>query len=132
MNWGIMAKRKKATAKTGDTLATSYLQHEALNEMRDYLERGRALQGVTDSDALDVWVASFERWFEMRTAESSLNMDDAAAELRLRNLDLPEERVRSKIDILSAEIRRRGPDATSEVLDRRIDEFLAEYDKPKN
>jgi hypothetical protein len=28
-------------------------QHEQLNEMREYLERGRALQNISDLEALD-------------------------------------------------------------------------------
>jgi hypothetical protein len=125
-------KREKPISQKSDALAISYMQHELLNETRDYLERGRALKSISDAEALDTWVATFEQWFEKSTKETVRNMDDAAAELRLRKLDLPEDRVRAKIDLLSAEIKRRGPDARSDILDQRIDEFLAAYEKPKN
>jgi hypothetical protein len=127
-----MPKRKKSQGENDDAIAISYLQHELLDETRSYLERGRALRSVADAAAIDAWVATFEHWFEKRTAETTRNMDDAAAELRLRNLDLPYERVKSKIDTLSAEIKRRGPDAGSDTLDKKIDEFLAARKKPKN
>ena len=127
-----MAEPKKTATEADDALATSYLQHEQLNEMREYLERGRALQNISDFAALDTWVATFERWFETRTEKDVRNLDDAAAELRLRNLDLPEDRVRSKIDTLGTEIKRRGPYDRSDTLARKIDEFLAASKKPNN
>jgi hypothetical protein len=127
-----MAKRKKPTEGDPHSLAASYLQHELLNETRDYLERGRALQGVSDVEVLNAWVASFEQWFEKRTEKNARLMDDAAAELRLRGVDQPEDRVKSKINTLRTELKRLGPDVPSEGLDRKIDEFLAERKKPKN
>ena len=126
-----MAKRKKPIDEN-DALASSYLQHELLNETRDYLERGRALADIDDAEALDGWVTAFEVWFEKRTKKNVRVMDDAAAELRLRGLDQPEDRVKSKINTLRTELKQLGPDVPSEGLDRKIDEFLAERKKPKN
>jgi hypothetical protein len=59
-------------------------------------------------------------------------MNDAAAELRLRNIDLPVERVQETFDALQAEIKKAGPDAPSKILDEEIDEFLEARKKPKN
>jgi hypothetical protein len=58
-------------------------------------------------------------------------MDDASAELRLRKIELPLERVQETFDALQAEIKKAGPDAF-EGLDEEIDEFLAARAKPKN
>jgi hypothetical protein len=104
-----------------------------MNETRAYIERGRRLDRSSDQDVLDVWVATFERWFEHRTIENTQNMDDAAAELRLRGLEEPHEQVRSKIDALRAEMERLGPNAQLEGLDpQRIKDFLAALWGPKN
>jgi hypothetical protein len=59
-------------------------------------------------------------------------MNDAAAELRLRNIDLPVERVQETFDALQAEIKKADPDAPSKILDEEIDEFLEARKKPKN
>jgi hypothetical protein len=115
-----------------DEVATEYLHHALMNETHDYLARGRRLAGSSDPDVLDVWVAAFERWFEQRTAGNVRNMDDAAAELRLRNLEPPYDRVKAKTEEVQAAIKRLGPDASSESLDQTIDEFLVARSKPKN
>ena len=107
----------------GDNLAESYIQHELMNEPEHM--RGRRLGRSSDQDVLDVWVATFERWFEHRTIENTQNMDDAAAELRSRDLQAPYEQVRPKIDVLRTEIERLAPDAQPEGLDQRVKDFLA-------
>jgi hypothetical protein len=108
-----------------DDLAETYFQHELMNETRAYIERGRRLERFSDQDVLDAWVAAFER-------EDARNMEDAAAELRLRGIEEPHERVRPKIDVLKAEIERLAPDAQPEGLDQRIKDFLAALRGPKN
>lgn len=117
---------------TVDDLAESYLQHELMSETRAYIERGRSLKRSSDQDVLDIWVVTFERWFEHRTTENAQNMEDAAAELRLRGLEPPYERVRPKIDVLRAETERLGPDGQPKGLDQRIKDFLAALRGPKN
>jgi hypothetical protein len=122
-----------AFTTTVDDLAESYFQHELMNETRAYIERGRRLERSSDQDVMDAWVAAFEHGLEHRTSEDARNMEDAAAELRLRGLEEPHERVRSKIDALRAEMERLGPDALLEGLDpQRIKDFLAALWGPKN
>ena len=113
-----MAKRKRTADEKGDDLAIESLQHAQMNETQDYVERGRALASQTDDEVKSVWVGMFERWFDEKTAENRRNMDDAAAELRLRDLEPPYDRVKAKTDELQAEIKRLGPDAFSEEFDR--------------
>jgi hypothetical protein len=127
-----MAKRKRTADEKGDDLAIEQLQHAQMKETRDYVERGRGLASQTDDEVKSVWVAMFERWFDEKTAENRRNMDDASAELRLRDLEPPYDRVKAKTDELQAEIKRLGPDAFSEEFDEEIDEFLEARKKPKN
>ena len=84
-----------------------------------------------DDEVESVWVAMFERWFDEKTAENRGSMDDAAAELRLRDLEPPYDRVKAKTDGMQAETKRLGPDAFSEELDEEIAEFLEARKKPK-
>jgi hypothetical protein len=115
-----------------DDISAEYLHHALMNETRDYLARGRRLAASSDQEVQNVWVAAFERWFEQKTAENVRNMDDAAAELRLRNLEPPYDRVKAKTEELQAAIQRLGPNAPSASLDQTIDEFLVARSKPKN
>jgi hypothetical protein len=57
-------------------------------------------------------------------------MDDLAAELRLRSLEPPYHAVAAEAAELQAMILQIGPEAPSEELDRRIAAFLAERKKP--
>jgi hypothetical protein len=59
-------------------------------------------------------------------------MNDAGAELRLRNIDLPVERVQETFDALQAAIKEAGPDTFEVLDDEEIDEFLEARKKPKN
>src|SRR5258706_4804560 len=99
-----MAKRKRTIDKTidkmGDDRAIELLHHAQMIETRDYVERGRELARQTVDEIKSVWVAMFERWFDEKTAENRRNMDDAAAELRLRDLEPPYDRVKAKTDEL--------------------------------
>jgi hypothetical protein len=127
-----MAKRKRTADEKGDDLAIELLHHAQMNETQDYVERGRGLEQHTDEELKAVWAATFEKHFAKPTKESARNMNDAAAELRLRNIDLPVERVQETFDALQAEIKKAGPDAPSKILDEEIDEFLEARKKPKN
>jgi hypothetical protein len=118
--------------KKDDDISAEFLHHALMNETRDYLARGRSLVGSSDQEVQDVWVAAFELWFEQKTAGNVRNMDDAAAELRLRDMEPPYDRVTAKTDELQAAIRQLGPEAPSASLERTIDEFLAARSKPKN
>jgi hypothetical protein len=114
-----------------DADAEAALRHAEMKQTQDYIERGRALAGHTDEQVKDVWAATFERHVAERTKESARNMDDAGAELRLRNIDPPIDRVRETFDALRAAIKEAGPDAF-EWVDEENDEFLAARAKPKN
>ena len=107
-----------------DADAVAALRHAEMRETQDYVERGRALAGHTDEQVKDVCAATFEKHFAKPTKESGRNMDDAGAELRLRKIDLPVERVQATFDALQADIKKVGADAFSEEFDKEIDEFL--------
>jgi hypothetical protein len=70
-------------------------------------------------------------WIEEMSPQHARNLEDAAAELGLRNIDVPHARVRNRIKIFDAE-HPRDPNAPSEALDESIDEFFAARGKPKN
>jgi len=81
--------------KNEGDLAEEFLQHELMNETRAYIECGRRLQTLSNTEVGDIWVARFEHWFA--TQGNPRDMDDAAAEIRLRRLEIPYERVVKKL-----------------------------------
>jgi hypothetical protein len=101
-----------------------------MNETRDYLERGRAFSGREDVELLDLWVASFEKLFAMRGPQLKLMVDDIQAELRLRKIELPADRVSAILKETTAEYDAH-PDRWDD-LDRKLDEVLKDSKKPKN
>ena len=124
-----MTKRRRRD--DADALAESYLQHELMNETKDYLDRGRRFKLLAVTELNEKWVIVFRR-FTAHDRTPIGEMDDLAAELRLRGLDPPYDRVRSEMSKLQDEIKRLGPDAPSDRLDERIARFLAEHKKAKN
>jgi len=111
--------------------AESFLQHALMEETRSYVERGRALKDHSDSAVADIWVATVERWFEARTSETQRQMDDASAELRLRDIKEPADRVASLLAQMKEEIRR-DPRELNEKTKQQILDFVAGRDKPQN
>jgi hypothetical protein len=119
--------------KNEGDLAEEFLQHELMNETRTYIERGRRLQPLSNDEIINTWVATFERWFGESTDNNSRDMDDAAAEIRLRGLEMPYERVKNETRALRAELARLDPeDFSSPQIDRKIHDYLVARSKPKN
>ena len=107
------------------------MHHVLMNQTRDYLTRGRSLANSSDLELQEIWVAAFDRWIEEMAPQNARNIEDAGAELGLRNLELPYARVTDKIKRFQAE-KRFNPDTPSDAFDRSIDEFFAARKKPKN
>jgi len=129
---GVGAIMKGTQSQDDDlALAEAYLQHELMNEMKDYLDRGRRFERLTIPELNKTWIIAFRR-FVAKDRTVIREMDDLAAELRLRNLELPLDSVRAEALQLRDEVKRLGPDAPSDGLDERIRAFLAKRKKPKN
>ena len=114
-------------------LAEEFLQHELVNEARGYIERGRRLQALSDDEIIDTWVATFERWFDEKTNANSRDMDDAAAEVRLRGLEMPYDRIENKTRVIQADLAGLDPkNPLPPQIDRKISDFIEARSKPKN
>src|SRR5215475_14490706 len=74
-----------------------------MEEARSYLERGHALKDRIDEDLFEIWVATVQRWYPSRSDALERDMNDAAAEIRLRNLTIPTKRLRSLMQMISSE-----------------------------
>jgi hypothetical protein len=74
-----------------DSLINAVLASALMDETASYLARGRAFQTLRPIELQDRWVNAFRRWISSQGDSSE--MDDLAAELRLRNMPLPSDRV---------------------------------------
>jgi hypothetical protein len=113
-------------------LTSEFLQSEDLRETRDYLSRGRALSNVSDGELGERWVATFKVWLRGEFLVALRNMNDAAAELRLRDLEIPYDRVESEMESIQQAFVQLAPMAGPASVNQRIEEFLRERRKPMN
>ncbi len=127
-----MTKRKKTSANAGLNLSKAYLQHVLMNETKDYLERGQRFAQLSIDKLDESWITAFRSYFATRLRQSARDMDDLAAELRLRGRDPPFGAVQPEIAELRAELERVNPDEAKAALDQQMDEFLEAIRKPPN
>jgi hypothetical protein len=112
--------------------AEEYLQHALMNEMKAYFDRGRRFANVDVAQLNEKWVVIFKAYFADHNRHQGLEMDDLAAELRLRGLDPPFEAVKAEISKLQGALKRIGPHASSPEFEQKISEFLEQRSKPKH
>ena len=114
-----------AEEETDRAQAADFLANELARETQSYLERGRRLQGLTDAQLASKWVADFRSWQASRAATDDpgnfADLDDTAAELRLRNLEPPSDQVQNEVNAMVQEIERIGP--TNPQYPRRSSNF---------
>jgi len=113
-------------------MMAALLASEAMDENRRYLERGRRLAALEPSKLKELWTAAFKKWFATREAADSQALDDAAAELRLREMELPNETVQHELDLARLEIFRNGPEQHRRNIMPKIAAFLEEMDRDRN
>ena len=95
---------------------TAFLRAAQMDQAQSYLERGRQLRELCDADLKEIWVEAFDRWFESRSTRTGRIMDDVAAEIRLRGLNMPYDRVKSKIDRLKENVDRHHPKTVEKMI----------------
>jgi hypothetical protein len=105
-----------------------------MDETSDYVARGRAFKGREDVEVLDLWVAAFEKLFATRTAEAKLMVNDLQAELQLRKIEPPEDRIKTILEKTTAEMFAPGAenDKRWDDLERKFKKVLAGLKKRKN
>jgi hypothetical protein len=122
-----MAKRRRPNDNDD---AEAFLQHELMNETKDYLDRGRRFSEVLPDELAAQWVIAFKAWFAARDDAHRREMDDLSAELRLRDLPIPKDQIRAETDAMAKEIEQAGPDLFSDEARQRISDFIASRRKP--
>jgi hypothetical protein len=113
-------------------LAEEFLAHELMSETADYVQRGRRFGSLELSELSDRWISAFRDAFTNSMADRVVEMNDLAAELRLRGLDPPYDRVAAEIAKMTTDLEKIGPDSAMPNIKSAIREFLIARSKPKN
>src|ERR1700674_2229070 len=104
--------------------AEEYLQHVLMNETKAYFDRGRRFEKLEVAQLNEKWVMVFKAYFADHYRQQGLDMDDLAAELRLRGLDPPLHAVKRELSKLHGTLARIGPHASSPEFEQKVSEFL--------
>jgi hypothetical protein len=130
-------KRKNA-ARNRDperNIVTALLTNELMNQMRDYLARGRRFSDSNLQELHRDWVASIRGLFGDRDRKHERDYHDLTAEFQLRKIEPLYEPVRPIIEAFEADVVRRlnsGAKTVSRELEDKIEEVLREEKKPKH
>ena len=98
-----------------------------MEQTKNYLEGGRKFESLTVDQLKDKWVMDFKMW---RNTGNSKEMDDTYAELRLRDIEAPFERVQAERAAMIDEIKQDRPDNPGILA--KIEKFLEAFKKPRN
>jgi hypothetical protein len=137
-----VAKRKKTERKNAPrnrdperNIVTALLADELMNQMRDYLGRGRRFSDSTLQILHRDWVTSIRGLFGDRDRTHEQDYCDLTAEFQLRKIEPLYEPIRPIIEDFEAEVTRRlnlGVKPVSSELKDKIEEALREEKKPKH
>jgi hypothetical protein len=113
-----------------DPLLESFMHHELMEETTGYLQRGRAHRMLETAEVEDRWVEAFKAWAAGGYKGGARDMDDCGAELRLRGLDPPYERVSAEIAEVGRKLQDLGPLEDDDPLRQRLRAYLNARDDP--
>ena len=103
--------------------AEEYLQHALMNETKAYFDRGRRFANVDVAQLNEKWVMIFKAYLADHNRQQGLEMDDLAAELRLRGLDPPFQAVKAEISKLQGALKRIGHTLRHPSSSRKLANF---------
>ncbi len=136
-----MAKRKKTKRKNAArnidperNIVVALLTNELMNQMRDYLARGRRFSDSNIQELPHDWVVSIRGLFGDRDWKHERDYHDLTTEFQLRRIEPLYEPVRLIVEAFEAEVMRGlnlGATTISRELGDKIDEVLREEKKPK-
>jgi hypothetical protein len=123
--------KRKGSKHADMALSEAFLQHELMNETKDYLDRGRLFEQLSIRELNEKWITAVRR-FVADDSSVVFEMDGLSAELRLRSREPPFEAVESEISKMKETVRRLGPGSLSDDAHERIAAFLLQWKKPSN
>jgi hypothetical protein len=118
-----------------EELVDAMLKHQEMEQTHRYLNAGRRLRSFDADELKTLWVLAVKKFWATRTHEAELELNNVAAELRLRKTKPPLFRVREELRVMQAEIEREFKDRPARVAVRasqKIEEFLRLLMDPKH
>ena len=113
-----------------EAIVNAFLQHKSMEQMQDYLARGRRFAQL---DALRMnkdWVIAVRGWLAHKHRTKERLMDDLAAELRLRGVEPPYAAVEQELAHRSAQTKETERKKAFREVAREIGELLRENERP--
>ena len=86
-----------------ELVVNTFLQHKSLEQMQDYLARGRRFTTFDVRKLTKEWITAVRSWLAHKDHTKERMMDDLAAELRLRELEPPYFAVEQELADCSAQ-----------------------------
>jgi hypothetical protein len=115
-----------------DTILQAFLDHQAMEETKSYLERGRRFEDLTVDDLSKGWAAAFTAVCADGDEGGQTDLDDLGAELGLRNLERPEHLVHPRAMTAALERVRNSQHEAFGPVTEAIGRFMERMDEPKN
>jgi hypothetical protein len=112
---------------TPEELVDAMLKHQEMEQTHRYLNAGRRFRSFDPDELKALWILAVKEFWATRTHEAELELNNVAAELRLRRIKAPLFRVREELKLIQAEIERDFNDRSARVAVRasqKIEEFL--------
>jgi hypothetical protein len=117
---------------TIDAIAQAFMDHQAMEETRSYLARGRRFERLSVEDLNKGWAAAFTSVCADDDQSRVTDLDDFGAELGLRQLEKPDHLVHpDAMRIAQERVRNARLEAYGPLMEA-VGKFRDEMDKPKN
>ena len=115
-----------------DAIVQAFLDHQAMEETRSYLERGRPFEGLADDALGKQWAAAFTAVCADGDDSRHTDLDDLGAELGLRNIERPAHLVHPRAMQAAQERERNSQHEAFGPETEAIGRFMATMEQPKN
>src|SRR5215510_11354500 len=113
-----------------EAIVNAFLQHKNMEQMQDYLARGRRFAEFDVERLNKDWIIAVRSWLADKHRTKERMMDDLAAELRLRGVEPPYGAVEQELADRSAQTNVTERTRTVREIAREIGEFIRENDRP--
>jgi hypothetical protein len=113
-----------------EAIVNAFLQHKNMEQMQDYLARGRRFAKLDVERLNKDWIIAVRSWLARKHRTKERMMDDLAAELQLRGLEPPYGAVEQKLADRSGQTNQAERKRTVREVAREIGEFMRENDRP--
>jgi hypothetical protein len=113
-----------------EAIVNAFLQHKSMEQMQDYLARGRRFARLDVGRMNKDWVIAVRGWLAHKHRTKERLMDDLAAELRLRGVEPPYAAVEQELAHRSAQTKETERKKAFREVAREIGELLRENERP--